>query len=199
MKAIIWSGDGAELVSNRPQPRLRPDYLLVSCVSIGLNPTDAKSIAARRAAINGLLGSDFAGVVLEVGPEVTKPFEQGDRVCGFAHGANFNEAEDGAWAEIIAVKGDCCMKVPDEWSFDEAATIGASAITSGQGLFQEMKLRLPAVEGNVSKTATANGAKEYILIYGGSSSAGTLAIQFLTLYVVSSPHFQKHACQTGVR
>jgi NADPH:quinone reductase-like Zn-dependent oxidoreductase len=190
MKAVIWNGDRPEVVTNRPHPRLRPDYLLVSCTSIGLNPTDAKSIATRRAAVNGLLGSDFAGVVLEVGSDVTKPYKKGDRVCGFAHGANFNEVEDGAWAEVIAVKGDCCMKVPEEWGFDEAATIGASAITAGQGLFQEMKLRLPAVEVNIAKDATGNGGKEYILIYGGSSSAGTLAIQFLTLYVVSTPHLQ---------
>lgn len=191
MKAVIWNGDRAELVTNRPHPRLRPDYLLVSCISIGLNPTDAKSIATRRAASNGLLGSDFAGVVLEVGPDVTKAFKKGDRVCGFAHGANSNEAEDGSWAEIIAVKGDCCMKVSEHWSFDEAATIGASAITSGQGLFQEMKLRLPSVEGDTAKIAKGNEGKEYILIYGGSTSAGTLAIQFLTLYVVSHPpHLQ---------
>ncbi|KAH0844038.1 hypothetical protein AYO21_02204 [Fonsecaea monophora] len=188
MKAVIWTGDRAELVTDRPHPRLRPDYLLVSCVSIGLNPTDAKSIATRRAALNGLLGSDFAGVVLEVGAEVTKPFAKGDRVCGFAHGANFNEAEDGAWAEIIAVKGDCCMKVPETWGFDEAATIAASAITAGQGLFQEMGLRLPAVDGETEGLPAGagtgvgeEGEKEYILIYGGSTSAGTLAIQFLTL------------------
>lgn len=187
MKAVIWDGDRAVIVTDRAPPRLRPDYLLVSCVSIGLNPTDVKSIATRRAAIDGLLGSDFAGVVLDIGPDVTKPFHKGDRVCGFAHGANFNEAEDGAWAEIIAVKGDCCMKVPEEWGFDEAATIGASAITAGQGLFQEMRLRLPEVGSNVAKTATGDGGKEYVLIYGGSTSAGTLAIQFLTLYVAVRP------------
>lgn len=29
---------------------------------------------------------DYAGVVEEVGPGVTKPLKKGDRVCGFAHG-----------------------------------------------------------------------------------------------------------------
>ncbi|KAK5052667.1 hypothetical protein LTR84_002532 [Exophiala bonariae] len=180
MKAVIWTGDRAELVNNRPTPRVRPGYLLVSCVSIGLNPTDAKSIATRRSAVNGLLGSDFAGVVLEIGPDVTKALKKGDRVCGFAHGSNFNEPEDGAWAEIIAVVGDCCIKIPEKWTFEDAATIGASAITCGQGLFQEMKLRLPTSKDFISRGITED-EKEYILIYGGSSSAGTLAIQFLTL------------------
>lgn len=186
MKAVIWTGDRAELVHNRPPPRLRPDYMLVACKSIGLNPTDAKSISTRRATPGGLLGSDFSGVVLEVGPKVTKSFKKGDRVCGFAHGANSNEAEDGAWAEIIAVKGDCCILVPEAWSFDDGATIAATAITAGQGLFQEMKLRLPSVQGS-----PGGPEKEYILIYGGSTSAGTFAIQFLTLYVAS----KKNSCK----
>lgn len=178
MKAVIWNGTAAEVVTDRPFPRLRPDYLLVSTVAVALNPTDVKAISQGRAAINGLLGSDFSGLVLEVGPAVTKKFRKGDRVFGFAHGANFNESEDGAWAEVIAAKGDCCMKIPEKWSFEEAATVGASAITSGQGLFQGMELRLPRA---VRPAFESVGDKEYILIYGGSSSAGTLAIQYAKL------------------
>ncbi|KIX10174.1 uncharacterized protein Z518_01255 [Rhinocladiella mackenziei CBS 650.93] len=178
MKAIIWNGTAPELVTDRPHPRLRPDYLLISTIAVALNPTDVKAISQSRAARNGLLGCDFSGVVLETGSAVVKPFKKGDRVFGFAHGANFNEAEDGAWAEVIAAKGDCCMKIPETWSFEEAATVGASSITCGQGLFQEMKLRLPSVDGDVVE---AGKDKEYILIYGGSSSAGTLAIQYCRL------------------
>jgi NADPH:quinone reductase-like Zn-dependent oxidoreductase len=44
-----------------------------------------------------------------------------------------------------------------------------------QGLFQEMKLQLPP-----ATTEPAN-LGESILIYGGSSSAGILAIQLCTL------------------
>jgi NADPH:quinone reductase-like Zn-dependent oxidoreductase len=185
MKAVIWNGSQAELVTSRPPPRLRPDYVLISTVAVALNPTDVKAISQGRGAKDGLLGSDFAGVVLEVGPQVAKPFKKGDRVFGFAHGANFNESEDGAWAEIIAAKGDCLMKMPDNddpvdgWGFEGAATAGASVLTSGQGLFLHMKLRLPNSDG--SSPVGAGPAKEYVLIYGGSSSAGTLAIQYLKL------------------
>jgi NADPH:quinone reductase-like Zn-dependent oxidoreductase len=190
MKAVIWNGSQAELVTGRPPPRLRPDYVLISTVAVALNPTDVKAISQGRGATDGLLGSDFAGVVLEVGPHVAKPFQKGDRVFGFAHGANSNEAEDGAWAEVIAAKGDCLMKMPDNddddvddhvdgWGFEGAATAGASVLTSGQGLFLHMKLRLPNPDG--SGSPGAGPAKEYVLIHGGSSSAGTLAIQYLKL------------------
>lgn len=30
---------------------------------------------------------DYAGVIEEVGPGVTKALKKGDRICGFAHGA----------------------------------------------------------------------------------------------------------------
>ncbi|EXJ88533.1 hypothetical protein A1O1_05463 [Capronia coronata CBS 617.96] len=192
MKAVIWNGTAAELVTDKRPPRLRPDYVLISTVAVALNPTDTKAISQGRAAKDGLCGSDFSGVVLEVGAQVTKPFKKGDRVFGFAHGANSNEAEDGAWAEVIAAKGDCLMKMPDsgsngngrvdgDWGFEGAATAGASVFTSGQGLFLHMKLRLPDPMGLTVAAADTEPAKEYILVYGGSSSAGTLAIQYLTL------------------
>jgi NADPH:quinone reductase-like Zn-dependent oxidoreductase len=66
------------------------------CASIGLNATDAKATATRQAAINDLPGSEIAGMLLEVGPDVTKSFKKGDRVYGFTHGTSFNKAEDGA-------------------------------------------------------------------------------------------------------
>jgi hypothetical protein len=50
--------------------------------------------------------------------------------------------------------------------------LSASAITFGQGLFQKLKTNL--LNKYIQK-------KEYILIYGGISSAGTLAIQYANL------------------
>lgn len=172
MKAVVFNGTHTNLVDSRAAPKLRDDYLLVKNVAVALNPTDCKAISQRRAAENGLYGCDFAGVVEAVGSSVTKPWRRGDRVFGFAHGANFNNAEDGAFAEIIVAKGDTCMRIPENVSFNEAATFGTSTITCGQGLFQQLKLNLP---NNPIKE------KQYILIYGGSTSAGTLAIQFAML------------------
>jgi NADPH:quinone reductase-like Zn-dependent oxidoreductase len=177
MKAIVWNGTLATLTTTRPCPRLRPTYVLVQVASIALNPTDVKAIAGKRAATDGLLGSDFSGTVLEVGSEVTKSLRAGDKVFGFAHGANSDEPEDGAWAEVIAAKGDCVMKIPEGmegWGFDEASTMGASVITAAQGLVQGMGLRLPEDRDGVAD-------KEYVLVYGGSSSTGLLALQFCKL------------------
>lgn len=114
-------------------------------------------------------------MVIEVGTAVTKSWKRDDRVFGCAHGANFNNAEDGAFAEVIVAKGDTCMRIPDHVGFEEACTLGVSVLTCGQGLFQEMKLDLPSPVGERTKR------DESILIYGGSSTSGMVAIQLCAL------------------
>jgi NADPH:quinone reductase-like Zn-dependent oxidoreductase len=145
------------------------------------------------------IGCDFSGVVEEVGSKVTKPFMKGDRVCGFCHGGRAltphtqplltthpgNEAnhEDGAFGEYITAKGNIQIQVPENLSFEEAATLGVGITTVGQGLYQSLQLPLP------NKPTTK---KTYLLIYGGSTATGSLAIQYaklsgLTVAVTCSP------------
>jgi NADPH:quinone reductase-like Zn-dependent oxidoreductase len=82
MKAIVINGKHASVVTDRPTPKLRPDYILVKPVAVALNPTDWKHIAGGVAAVGGLSGCDYAGIVEEVGAEVTKKFKKGDRIAG---------------------------------------------------------------------------------------------------------------------
>lgn len=52
----------------------------------------------------------------------------------------------------------------------DAATLGAGVITCGQALYQGLKLPLPG-----------DGMEKYggfLLVYGGSTASGTLAIQY---------------------
>ncbi|KAF4771718.1 hypothetical protein N7455_008284 [Penicillium solitum] len=172
MKAVVITQPKTEgLVTDRPIPKLRDDYLLVKTVSVGLNPTDWKHVAYLSPP-GVLIGCDYAGTVEAVGKDVKKNFNKGDRVCGFVHGANAVQPEDGAFAEYIVVKGDVQWKIPENLSFQEAATLGVGISTVGQGLYQSLKLALPT---EPIKDATP------ILIYGGSTATGTLAIQFAKL------------------
>ncbi|KAL5336021.1 GroES-like protein [Aspergillus crustosus] len=168
---VIVSEKQGGLVTDRPIPTLRDDYILVKTVSVALNPTDWKHIAYL-APPGVLVGCDYAGVVEAVGKDVKKKFKKGDRVCGFTHGSNAVQPEDGAFAEYIVAKGDLQIRIPDNVSFQEAATLGVGITTVGQALYQSLELALPN-----------NPIKEPVpvLIYGGSSATGTLAIQFAKL------------------
>lgn len=111
------------------------------------------------------------GTVVQVGSKVTKPFKPGDRICGFTHGVNSLEKEDGAFGEYCVAKGDVQMKVPDNLPDEDASTLGVGITTVGQGLYQSLGLPLPG-----------SGKANYpILIYGGSTATGSLAIQFAVL------------------
>lgn len=173
MKAVVVEGTTAKLVRDRPHPRLRDDYVLVKTHALALNPTDWKHVAYNRAKDGALVGCDYAGVVEEVGPSVTKAWKKGDRICGVTHGSNYVNGEDGAFAEFIVAKGDIQMRIPDHLSDEEAATVSLGAITVGQGLYQKsLRLSLPT---------SPEKNKDYVLIYGGGTSTGGLAIQYAKL------------------
>lgn len=183
-KAVIVTLPGQTHLTTRPYPTLRPDRIIVKTVAVALNPTDWKQADNGRPDPGCIVGCDYAGIVEEVGSEVQKPFKRGDRICGFVHGQNEKFPEDGAFAEYIIVKGDLQIQVPDNLSFEEAATLGVGVCTVGQGLYQAMKLAWPT-------EPIHDGTS--LLIYGGSTATGTLAIQFAkasgyTVITTCSPH-----------
>lgn len=81
--------------------------------------------------------------------------------------------EDGAFAEYALVRDGHIAKIPESLSFEETATLGVGITTVGQALYMTMGLPLP---GN----KPAKGVP-FVLVYGGSSATGTLAIQYAKL------------------
>lgn len=68
------------------------------------------------------------------------------------------------------------MKIPSFMSFEEAASLGTGIGTMGLALFHNL-----AVPGYPTKPALV---KKTVLVYGGSTASGTLAIQLLKLYAL---------------
>lgn len=173
MKAVVAQNNTSVLALDVPKPRLRDDYVLIKTVAVALNPADWKHAAFGLAEDGNILGCDFSGIVEDVGSTVTKSFKKGDEVMGVVHGGNAVQAGDGAFAEYLVAKGDTLMKKPSGLSFEQASTVSLGAITCGQGLFQKaLKLNLPGHSLQQKST---------VLIYGGSTATGSLAIQFATL------------------
>lgn len=113
-------------------------------------------------------------MVVQIGHGVKKDWKLGDRIAGFLHGVNGTELEDGTFAEYCVAKGDLQMKIPSNVTDQEACTLGVGVTTVGQGLYQSLKLPLPG------KTS-ADDSKVTVLIYGGSTATGSLAIQYANL------------------
>ncbi|KAK7702345.1 hypothetical protein SLS64_009636 [Diaporthe eres] len=83
--------------------------------------------------------------------------------------------ENGAFARYIAVKGDIQMHIPNHVSFEAASAVGVGICTVGYGLYHVLNLRYPGPE--------AEDHEETVLVYGGSTATGALAIQFAKLRV----------------
>ncbi|KAL9595420.1 MAG: hypothetical protein Q9219_006463, partial [cf. Caloplaca sp. 3 TL-2023] len=91
--------------------------------------------------------------------------------------------EDGAYAEFAMVKDGHLAKIPEGMSFEETASMGAGVTTVGQALYENLKLPWPTKPTRETFP---------ILIYGGSTATGTLAIQYaklsgLTVITTASP------------
>lgn len=84
---VISAGDAQ--VVDEPIPELpADDYILVKTTVVAVNPTDYMhaDFAQLVPCIGSRLGCDYAGIVEEVGPGVTKDFKKGDRICGPVNG-----------------------------------------------------------------------------------------------------------------
>ncbi|KAL1629255.1 hypothetical protein SLS56_005479 [Neofusicoccum ribis] len=169
MKAIKIQSPGHAAEVEVPTPRLRPGHALVKTIAVALNPSDWKHIHFIPS--EGCTGGvDYAGIVED--PNGIPGLAVGDRIAGFVHGGNASEHEDGAFAEYLTAREGLFMKIPAYMSFEEAATTGAGVTTIGQAMYYSFGLPLP----------TNPSAESFpILIYGGSTATGALAIQFAKL------------------
>lgn len=117
-------------------------------------------------------GSDVAGEVVAVGRAVTR-FKVGDRVLGHAAflEKSRNRAAEGAFQRVTVLLEHMTSPIPAGMDFADAAVLPLGLSTAACALFQadHLALRPPA--------AQALPTGEAVLIWGGSTSVGSNAIQ----------------------
>ncbi|KAA1477144.1 GroES-like protein [Dentipellis sp. KUC8613] len=126
----------------------------------------------------GVGGSDGAGTVEELGEGVTS-FQKGDRVLLQC----LDYVPDrGTFQQYAIADAHRISKIPNNLSFDEAATVPLGLATAAVGLYAPKApmggaaLTPPWVEGGKDKYKD-----QPALVTGGSSSVGQFAIQLLKL------------------
>lgn len=188
MKAVrIHEHGGPEVLQyeDAPDPEIGADEALIRVKACALNHLD---LFVRAGAVPGLdlphiPGSDVAGTLEAVGANVDG-FQAGDRVvlnpslsCGDCEAcrrgedslcASFSivgEHGDGGYAELVKVPARNLMRMPDDFSFEEAAAAPLTFLTAWRMLITRARLR----------------AGEDILILGASGGVGTAALQIAKL------------------
>lgn len=182
--AILQNESGVLTIQKAvPLPVLPPGKILVKVSHVALNPCDFK-MPLRFPTPGCLDGHDFSGTIVSLGPPsvATTGFAIGDRVCGAVHASNPIDKTTGAFAEYVSVDAEFTLKIPKRISMDQAAAIGGTGMGT-MGLTLKECLGLDGSPGN----PVADGQGKEVLVYAASTSIGTLALQLLSLYVISLP------------
>src|SRR6201986_4672627 len=142
--------------ASRPVPAA--DEILVKVYAASVNPAD---YIIRRGGNEGLkpllklpmgLGIDGAGIVEEVGSDVTE-FKKGDRVYGVPNYL------DGSYTEYLSAKANQFALMPHTLDFNEAGSLPACARMAWSGIMEKAKVQ--------------PGQK--VLVHGAAGGIGNLA------------------------
>lgn len=115
-----------------------------------------------------VIGTDAAGIVVAVGKGVAR-FKEGDRVIGYCMGLVHGGAKHGAFQHYTTFRERVVAKLPNSMALSRGVVLPMALSTSIVGLFDVLGLRLPAL--------AARPSGETVLIWGASSSCGSIAIQ----------------------
>jgi NADPH:quinone reductase len=151
MRALVArpsAAHGLEL-AELDAPKPAPDEALVAVRAVSLNRGEARYLPARQEGT--VHGWDVAGVVRAAAADGSGPGE-GARVVGLV--------DEGAWAELAAVRTDRLAELPEGVSFEEASTLPVAGITAVRAL---------AVAGPL--------LGRRVLVTGASGGVGRIAVQ----------------------
>lgn len=182
MKAIVITqyGDPSVLtMSDVQMPTPGPEDVIIDVAAAGVNRADVSQRQGNYPPPIGAPdwpGLEVSGVVSEVGASVTS-VAVGDRVCALLSG--------GGYAERVVVDARHVLPVPESIDLIDAAGLIEAVCTAWSNIFMRANL--------------TNG--ERLLVHGGSSGIGTIAIQMgkafgATVATTAGSAAKLSACQT---
>jgi NADPH:quinone reductase-like Zn-dependent oxidoreductase len=161
MKAVyIEKHGGPEVLKygDLPDPVAEPGEVVVDVFAASVNGADWKVRAGKSYRVSKfpyVLGRDFSGVISAVGEGVAD-LKVGDAVFGVC-----DVAQEGAYAEKIAIKAAIVAKKPDSISHPVAAALALAGLTALVAVEDTLKLQ----------------PGETILIQGGAGGVASFAVQ----------------------
>ena len=138
-----------------PRPQPKGAEILIGVEAAGLNRADLAQRAGHYPPPPGasaILGLEVSGIVLELGPDVTR-WRPGDRVCALLAG--------GGYASHVVVDEGSVLPVPENLNNLEAACLPEAMMTVWANVFDRAGL----------------SAGETFLCHGATSGIGVMAVQ----------------------
>lgn len=182
MKAIVITQPGGPEVlqiAERPTPAYSSTEVLIKVHAAGINRPDVYQRKGNypppQGAPQDIPGLEIAGVIAEIGSEVTR-WKVGDKVCALVMG--------GGYAGLCNAPEGQCLPIPDNLTFIEAASLPETFFTVWSNVFDRGQLK----------------NNETLLVHGGSSGIGVTAIQMATalghaVYVTAGSDEKCRVCE----
>lgn len=182
MKAVVITQPGAPEVlqiQDRPRPVPLSHEVLIKVAAAGINRPDVfqrkGNYPPPPGAPQDIPGLEIAGTIEAVGYNVTQ-WQPGDRVCALVIG--------GGYAEYCTAPEGSCLRVPDNLTLVEAASLPETFFTVWSNVFDRGHLK----------------PGESLLVHGGSSGIGVTAIQIAkalgsTVYITAGSEAKCHFCE----
>jgi len=161
MKAVHVEGQGQDyrlVVNSVPRPEAGPGEVLIAVKAAGLNNADLLQARGKYPPPPGaspILGMEVSGVITGMG-ESPGAWKIGDKVCALLSG--------GGYAEYAVADAGSVLPVPDAIDLAEAGGLPEAAFTAWTNIMDTGRV-LPG---------------ESLLIHGGTSGIGSLAIQIFS-------------------
>ena len=197
-RAAILSQKGGPLsIADRTTPEPGPNEVLIEVKAVALNPVDFYQVSYGMPPVPSypaVVGSDVAGLVSKVGSKVSNAPPLGSRAIAFTSFFFQNGSPDhGAFQKFTLAQSEGVIPLPDAYSFEEGALLPLAALTAMSSWY---------TMGIPLDTKYTTQDKQAILIWGGSSSVGTLTIQSakslgFTVYTTSSPQHHQYLEKLG--
>lgn len=160
---------------------LQPTAIRIRVHALAINPVDhilqthGTALAFPWLNYPLVLGSDVAGTVVEIGSAVQN-LNIGDRVLGQCIGTDKAHVkyqnDEAGFQEYSVLQTSVTSKIPDGLSFEQASVVPLGLSTAAAGLFEHEYLSM-----DLPRPGKVTPKNRTVLIWGGSTSVGTNAIQ----------------------
>ncbi|OAQ60218.1 GroES-like protein [Pochonia chlamydosporia 170] len=185
--AWLHQSNTALEVGDAPMPVAGVGELVIKNAAIAINPLDChmQDSGVFIQQWPAIFGCDVAGEVYDVGPSVEN-FKKGDRVIGHAINLSSGRPQDGAFALYTVVPAEKAAILPDTIAFTdgvvvpfalEAAICALSLKVPGVAM---PGVATPALGLPYPSLQQAPPSGKTLVVYGGSSSVGSMATQLAT-------------------
>ncbi len=154
---VVRPGGPDEMhLTDGPVPPIGPDDVRIHVEAAGVNRADVlqrRGLYAPPSTASPILGLEVAGYVAAAGERAAMVWNIGEEVCALVDG--------GGYATECVSPSSQCLPIPDGMSMVQAAALPEALFTVWYNVFQRCRL----------------SAGETILIHGGTSGIGVIAIQ----------------------